>query len=344
MNLPNQKIKIKTLFFILFTTSLLVFFHVKETKAQVAVSKLTVAPSRQELIIDPGETTGINIKFLNQESAPISGILKVVDFIVKDKEGSPIFLDPETAPAIVGTTQIPARFSAASWVTLPYERITIAADNKVGVNAKITAPANAEPGGRYIAIYFEPSTTLPQAGGTPKEAASPVTVRIAGLVYIRVSGPIKEEARLVQFSAPRFSEYGPVPITTEILNLGSYHITPKGTITLTNLLGGRVDEVRLEEVNVFPDVSRILESKVGSKWMFGRYKAELAASFGETGQALTGTVFFWVFPWKVVTALILVAIIIALLTLIFYRRFRKHEEELEEKIEDLEEKLEEKEK
>lgn len=309
---------------------LLTLCVVSVVRAQIPRSQIAVAPSRQELVIDPGEVKAINVKFINQEDTPISGLLKAVDFIVEDKEGTPTFL--EETITITGTTLISPRFSAASWVSLPYDRITIAGKDQVTVNAKITAPPDARPGGRYLAIYFEPGGTLPEKIGVPREAASPVAMKIAGLVYIRVSGPITEDAYVVRFAAPRFSEYGPIPITTEILNRGDYHIRPLGTITLTNMLGREVDKVELKEANIFPDVSRIFENEVGQRWMWGKYKAQLAATFGEQGKALTATVFFWVFPWKLASAIILAIIILVLLLTTFYRRIKHRQEELELKL------------
>jgi hypothetical protein len=305
--------------------------------AQTA-SILSVAPSRQELTIDPGETTSVSLKFLNRGETPIAGNVGAVDFIVEDDEGSPTFLD---TPAITGTTQILPRFSAASWITLPYKRITIAAKDQVTVDAKIAAPADARPGGRYLALYFEPSGSLEEAVGVSHEAASPVAVRIAGLVYIRVAGPITEEAQVVQFKAPRFLEYGPVPITTEILNRGDYHLRPQGKITLTNIFGQPVAEEALKEVNIFPDASRVLENKIGQKLMLGKYKAELTATYGEEGKTLTATLFFWVFPWKITSTIILAIIIIIILLATFYRRLKGHQEALEAKLAEEEQELEE---
>ena len=322
---------------ILFSLLLVIPSYVR---AQVTSAKMTVAPSRQELTIDPGETTAINIKFLNQTDSPISGLLKVADFIVENKEGTPTFL--EESPTVTGVTQISPRFSAASWITLPYDRMTIAAKDKVLINAKITAPANARPGGRYVAIYFEPGGTPTKAAGLPKEAASPVAVKIAGLVYMRVSGPVSEDAWVIQFTAPRFSQYGPVNITTELANKGDYHIRPKGTITLTNILGKEIDSQLLKEENIFPDASRLFENKLGQKWMLGKYGAKLTAVYGETGKALTATIYFWVFPWKEVTIAILAIVISIILLSTFFRRFKHRQEELEEKVEELEKKLEEK--
>lgn len=296
---------------------------------------LTVAPARQEIQADPGEKASIIVKFYNRGDQPISGILKVADFIVEDKEGSPTFLE--------GPNQFAPRFAAASWVEIPDEKVTIAAKDKVIVQARISVPKDASAGGRYFAIYFEPGGTPASAKAIAgKEATTPVTIRLAGLVYLRVSGPIEENARLVQLTAPQFLEYGPIAVKSEILNLGNYHIQPKGAITLTSMFGKRIAQSALIERNIFPETSRSFENQLASRWLIGKYKIELTASYGETGKILTGTVYTWVLPWKVMTAIILAVLIIILTTYLLYGRFKKREEKLEEQVEELEEKLKEK--
>jgi hypothetical protein len=328
--LPKQKLITISLALILFLTA---FFLTKKIQAQT-ILPLTVAPARQELLVDPGETTAIVLKFLNQGEVPVSGLLKVADFIVEDKEGSPTFLEDET--------YFSSRFAAASWVELPYDRITIAAKDKVTIQAKINVPQDAQAGGRYFAIFFEPGGRVTESLGEETEAETPVTIRLAGLVYLRVAGPIEENAYLTQLTTPRFLEYGPIPVTTEIENQGNYHIRPQGTVTLTSIFGKKVDEEILREQNIFPETSRIFENKLGGKWLFGKYKIELNAVYGETGKILTASVFTWIIPWKMITITVVAIIIIILLVSLLYHRLKKREKNLEEKIEELEEKLEEK--
>ena len=328
--LPQQKLIITFLTLILFLT---IFFLAKKIQAQT-ILPLTVAPARQELLVDPGEKTAVVLKFLNQGETPVSGLLKAADFIVEDKEGSPTFLEDETT--------LSSRFAAASWVELPYDRITIAPKDKVVIQAKINVPQDAQAGGRYFAIFFEPGGTASEALGVEKEAETPITIRLAGLVYLRVAGPIEENAYLTQLTVPRFLEYGPIPITTEIKNQGNYHIRPQGTVTLTSVFGKKVDEEILEEQNIFPETSRIFENRLGGKWLFGKYKIELNAVYGETGKILTASVFTWIIPWKMITITVMAIIIVILLVSLLYHRLKKREKNLEEKIEELEEKLEEK--
>jgi hypothetical protein len=330
-----KNLSIKKYFIIITFCSFLIlsFFLTQRAEAQENIF-LTASPARQEILVDPGEKTAVVIKFLNQSSNPVSGPLQVADFIVESKDGAPTFLNSDTT--------VPSRFTAASWVELPYDRITIAPKDKVVIQVKINVPVNAEPGGRYFALLFEPGGKVGGTTGLEKEAETPITSRLASLISLRVSGPVEENAYATQLQVPRFLEYGPISVITEIKNQGNYHIRPKGVISLTNLFGKKIDEEILVEQNIFPEVSRIFENRLGSKWMFGKYKIELNAAYGETGKILTATAFTWIIPWKLIILIIGAIIILILLISFLYHRFNRREVELEKKIEELEEKLAEK--
>lgn len=318
----------KKLFLILvltFTFALLTF-NLGEAYAQSSLT-LSVAPARQSLTIDPGESTAVVVKFFNNSDTPISGNIKVADFIVEDKEGSPTFIED--------TASFSTRFAAAGWVQLASEKATLPANDKVSVQVKINVPLDAKPGGRYFAVYFEPTSAVPQEAETALgEGVSAVAPRVAALVYLRVSGPIEENANLIRFSAPSFLEYGPVAVETEILNLGNYHIKPLGVITLTDMFGQIKDEVKLSETNIFPDASRIYKSEIGKKWMLGKYTLNLTAPYGEGGKVLTAATSLWLFPWRVALAIILGIIIVITLIIITWKGLRKKEKELEKKLEE----------
>jgi hypothetical protein len=185
----------------------------------------------------------------------------------------------------------------------------------VTIQAQISVPKNANPGGKYVAIYFQaqpaqfPIPTSPQY-----EAGSGISPRLASLIYIKIKGPIKESAFVTKFQPKQsFFEYGPVEIETEILNRGDYHIAPKGEIILTDIFGKVVDKSLLKETNIFPETVRTFSNNLGKKWMIGKYRALLTATYGEKNTVLTAFSEFWVFPWKVATIIVLTLIIIILL-------------------------------
>ncbi len=308
----------------LFVTCFLVIVTSSVVYGQTSLP-LLVAPVRQEITLKPSEQTSISVRFFNQGDSPVSGILRVADFLVLDKEGTPTIVEE--------TSQASPRFSASAWFTLPYDRITIAANDKVETPVKISVPADARPGGRYVAVYFQPGGEVPGATFTPREAGTGVASRIASLVYIRIPGDAAEKALISSLFAKSFYEYGPIEVKTEILNRGDYHIRPKGVLSLSNMFGGAADQNSLKEENIFPDTARSYTNKLGSKWMLGRYKIELSASYGDKGQALSRAISIWVFPWRLALLIILTLIIIYLIIKAVLARGQKQAEVLEKELE-----------
>ena len=291
---------------------------------------LVVSPARQEVLVDPGESTNVNVRFYNQASSPLSGIVRVADFIVYDKEGSPQIIDNVKLAS--------PRFSGSTWINLPYENVTIAANDKISMYVPITVPANAKPGGRYVAVYFEPNTGVPQSK-TGQGAGSGLASRIASLLYIQVKGDTFQKAIVNVFSAPSFMEFGPVTVKAEILNRGDFHIRPIGAVTMTDMFGRLVDQSSLKEQNIFPDTVRTFENSLGKKWMFGRYTVNLAASYA-SGKTLESSLYLWIMPWRLIAIVILgVAILWSVLSRTILSS-QKHVEELQEKLQKEEKEIE----
>jgi len=188
--------------FVYLVAGLVIFIalFVSDKASAQSIIPLVVAPARQTIKVDPGKTASFVIRFYNTGVEPISGTFKVADFIVDNNEGSPNFLE--------GPTTLSKRFAAAQWVTLSTEKGTIPSSGMVIIDGKIRVPENANPGGKYFAVFFEPTSEIPEATGSKQEEAASISMRIAGLVYLKVSGPIAEGANIVSFSAPNFSEYG----------------------------------------------------------------------------------------------------------------------------------------
>jgi len=336
-NMKSQKSKVKSQKFlksILFSFFIVVFifyfliFNFFSVSAQNTLP-LLVYPARQFLELEPGEKTSITVNFVNQGKEPVSGFIKVVDFIVRDNQGTPELIE--------NTFAAPEKYAAASWFKTDFEKVTLPANNeKVTIQAQISVPKNAKPGGKYVAIYFQAqSSQFSTPTGSQYEAGTGISPRLASLIYIKVKGPIKESAFVTKFQPKQsFFEYGPITIDTEILNRGDYHITPKGEINLTNMLGKVVDKSLLKETNIFPDTVRTFSNSLGKKWMIGKYRASLTATYGEKNTVLTAFSEFWVFPWKVVTIIVLTLIIIIILVRHFYISTLVKEKLLEKELEE----------
>ena len=324
----------KKIFFFLITLLVFSYAFVPPTYAQESLP-LVVAPARQQTALDAGGKESLIIKFFNESNVPISGIIKAVDFIVQGNDGKPILLENSNIP-------VTSRYSASTWIKLPYERATIPPGTVLKVQFDVSVPKDALPGGRYVAIYFEQTgydlgTTIT----TLQQGESSVSPRIVGLLNIKVNGPVTEKASILKFTAPLFSEFGPITTTVEIYNSGNYHITPKGKISLFDSLGRKINEVSLEEKNIFPESSRIFETTIGPKLLFGKFKLAFSASYGEANQVIAAATYVWVFPVRLILAIVLGIGIIVLLIVTIWKllkgRQKKLETVLEKEISEIEE-------
>ena len=304
------------------TLATLFMFFVSQSKAQDKIP-LVVAPARQQVNIDPGKTASLITKFFNEGTSSLTGNIKVVDFIVTDNEGGPRFLYNQN---------LSNRFSAASWIKLTTDKITISPGGVAKIQYSVSAPKDAAPGGRYVAIFFEPVGLLDQETLEQAKNAVAIVPRITSLLYIRVNGPISEMALVKKFSTPTFIQYGPVDIEAEISNRGDYHISPKGQVTLKDMFGRVLDQKTLEDLNIFPDASRIYNLSIGPRLLIGKFRVELAASYGENGMGLSAVSTFWAFPVAHVLAIILGIIILLLLGLFIWKKVKGKQSKLEEKL------------
>jgi len=281
--------------------------------AQYPTRRLIITPPKVDLQADPGEIIHQPIKIVNESNETVSVIVKKTDFIVSGPDGIPEFV----------TEAVSGRWSLSNWITLSDTKFTLAPKKSFTVDAYIQVPENALPGGHYASVYFQPTTFT-----TKNMTMSEIATKLGSLINLRVSGPTVEKAFLKRFWAPKFSEYGPVKIITEIENQGDYHIKPIGYIQITDIIGRLRSTLVLKNRNIFPLASRIYENEFPGQWHFGRYKAQLTVGYGETGQALSGVIYFWIIPWKVCLIVILA---LAIIILIVYLQRKKKQPPVEEK-------------
>ncbi len=315
----NKNFLTKIDYIVFFALSLFTFhssFFTKAVSAQARIP-LVVAPSRQTVALDPGGSQNLQIRFFNYSDSPMAGTIKAVNFYVAGKDGAPILLE-----------DMPNEM-----IKLSIDRAVIPVGDVLRVNFKVEVPENAKPGGSYAAIIFEQTGQIPQSV-TGTESVSSVSPRVVGLVSIRINGPVVESAFIDAFKVPVFLEFGKIPVYFEILNKGGYHINPAGQVTLTNWMGNEIDRVTIDDKNIFPEARRTYEHELGKKWMFGRYKVDLTASYGESGKVLTRSTLVWVIPITLILVTLLAGIIISLTVYIIYKKVKQKQEKLEEKLEE----------
>ena len=301
---------------------ILPFVLVPQAMAQMVI---TAIPPKVELTGDPGQTLKASLKVINDSTETTTYKVTIEDFIVIDTKGTPIPI----------STKASNRWSLANWITAPKEIPVDAGDIQV-IDINIKIPMTALPGGHYAMITYTPENTKL---GDLRQTGNIITQRVGTLIYVTVSGPVTEKANLLKFSAPKFIEKGPVEFTGTIESLSTTHVNPTGAITIRNPFNQKVAEINLEAGNIFPESSRDFTALWNQKWGWGRYKADLSLAYGKTGSLLSASIFFWLFPIRLVIYTLIAIVSILVIINVLNKRSKKHQEELEKEVKELKQEL-----
>jgi hypothetical protein len=265
---------------------------------------LSAIPPRLEVTVKADDVISQTIKVRNESNEERTITTDIRDFIVTDNIGTPTILNE-----VDDSTN---RWAASSWIQVSPSSVKLKPGETKNLTLTILPPKNALPGGHYAMIVHHPSKTA-----SLDSTGASIQANVGTLVYITIPGDIKQNAIVQKFSAPSFSEFGPVDFSTTIKNSSDIHIQPVGAITIKNWFGGKTAQINLEPTNIFPYTTRDFQNTLNKKWLFGRYSANLQAVYGTAGGLITATLFFWVIPWRLlilVTAAIAIIVTIIIIT------------------------------
>lgn len=294
-------------------------------KISAADVSLVVSPPRIDFTGLPGEEFQQVVKITNNsETKELILQVFVIDFIVQDGEGTPVKV----------TESASGRYLASPWFTLNQTELVIAPKEQQEIIALINVPEDALPGGHYAGIFFEP---VEKRGST--QTVSYTSTQVGALFGINVEGDITYDALIKSFFAKELvSEFGPIEFSAVLENQSDTHIRPISSITIYDLIGRRLTEIKLDELNIFPFASRTLSGTWDTVWGLGRYRADLSVTYGP-GLVATRSLYFWIMPYRLIaTALIIMGVVLVIFILI--RRHLKHQQDgRDQEIEDLRRKI-----
>jgi hypothetical protein len=256
----------------------------------------------------PGETIQETIKVRNESASELAVQTNVKDFIVKDEAGTPVPVEEDVS----------GRWSLASWINVSPQQTLLKPKEMQVMSMVVKIPEDALPGGHYAMVLHHPDFS-----GTIGGTGSKLAQNVGTLVYLTVEGDIRENATITEFKTDKeIAEYGPVEFTTTIENQSDVHIRPQASIKVYDMLDNLVEELPLEEQNIFPFKSRTYENILEGKWRLGRYKAILDVAYGEADKSTSAMLYFWIIPWTVI-ALILVIIIMLIIIIILLKNRKR---------------------
>ena len=250
---------------------------------------VTVGPVKLEISADPGDVVRGELFLMNDEKE--TKIFSPVFEKFIEENGSKKFTAEEV--------------DLASWFEINYP-ITLKPQESKNIPFILRIPKNASPGGHFAVIWW--SAAVPGAGQVS------IVTRAGILVYLRVSGDIKEEAKIIQFNTDKKIYWrSPVNFSINLENSGNVYLKPKGEITIKNLFGGikAIIDVNKKDVSILPQSKKnITEQWNFSGFIFGPYRVRMNLVYGESQKQIQKTLWFFVLPLKLIGIIILIILIV----------------------------------
>lgn len=264
------------------------FFASQEAYAGVG---LTIQPIKISHTIKPGESVSGTILLRNESDAKVNIEIGVEDFV--PAAGS-------TNIKFVGRAE--GVTTVRDWVTLHLPENSIFQEGESrDIRYTITAPRDAEPGGHFGVAFFK-ATRLEETGQLK------VGTRVGVLLFVTVPGNQLQKGNILDFHGPLFTQRGPVDFKIKFENTGTVHFEPKGSITITNILGKVVGKIPVQGQIVLPSgVRDLLVSWNVSGILLGRYQASMTLEDGEGNVLTSNNIAFYAFPlWYLLSFIIVV--------------------------------------
>lgn len=327
---------IKRLFlftFIIASLFLLPSDRAEAAKPQVTMTNtpnslaLTAIPPRlgdeYGLLINPGETLETSLEIYNPNSTPLTTESFLRDFYLAEDGQTPIPIEDGSQSA----------WQLSSWTTLSPANNVIAPKSSTQIKVKISAPADAKPGGRYGMILTQPVINAQ----TPDGSGAQINTRVGVLLYVVVNGELSSRATLSNLSIKPLNSQPLLPLKFNIHNHSSFHLRPKMQLEISNLWGKVIHTQEIEKQNIFPDTKREFSEQIKlPAYSWGIFKAKLSGNYGLPHRdnsdlhQLSAKTTFAVFPLlmiEIVTGVIVVAAIVIFISKKHFAHQLKNERE-----------------
>jgi len=260
---PTLKLGILLAFFCL------MFVFISGVKAQGEISpRLSVSPHTFDLDVFPGETRNEKIEVSNFSQVAIPILARATDFTIADESGGMSFDQSLEEPFV----------SSWRWFSFEKPNFILEPGETKEINFSISVPKDAEIGGHYSVILFEPQ--LPSfyfKEGQPRAIPVIGVLFLLSVKTLTLESETGEGLQVVEFSLPKegrilalekfftkalgsiaqaaefnIFEKAPKNFILRIKNNDIYHIKPYGKILIYNLFGKKVGEIEVPQKTIMP--------------------------------------------------------------------------------------------
>lgn len=256
-----------------------------------------IGPGKNELWLDPGKTETKNLTITNRYGHDMEFKIELEDFKGSRVPGENIIL--------LGSEKGP--YSLKDFLHPEMMDFVLKHGQRITIPVVVSVPADAQPGGLYGSVIVTSHPVITSSTPADRVVSGNLTVisRLASLFFVRVSGQANENGQLKTFSADKhiYSQSN-IIFSTLYENNGNVYLDPYGIIEIKNILGEKIDEVKIDPYFVMPDSIRTKEFSFHRGFMFGLYKANIMLNRGYSNIIDQQSISFWVLPWRAVGAVV----------------------------------------
>lgn len=242
-------------------------------KAQEDVSLgLRVNPQIFELDVWPGEEIKRKISLGNNSSVPLPIEVRMTNFTAKENSGEMMFDEVLQDPLI----------ASRKWFKIEDPDFILDIGEKKEINFTISVPENAELGGHYAVMIFEPRP--PSFYFEENQVRNLPVIGVIFMISVKslsITPEAEQKLEIVEFSLPeeerllslertlsRFTagvaeaadlnitKTSPSGFILRIRNNDIYHIKPSGKVLIYNFLGQEVSEASISKKTILPGKTR----------------------------------------------------------------------------------------
>lgn len=288
---------------------------------------LRVSPSLIKIEAKPPADirSPITIENLSDDSVSLNILLKRFTAANKDN-GTLQYLPDKTASTAADPSLSDKIFIVDGKFAV--DSIELGPKQKKKLELRVLLPKHTTASDYYFSVLFMTNTVADDEMNTVA-----IQEGIGVNVLISINPTQQVQGYIEEFSAPFYSESGPIPFSVRVENPGNHLISPKGVILIKNMFGQTIGRVELPTTHILAGTTRGMrdtsqqeyaatgKSKSvptvlwSEKFLLGYYSANLSIAVSDAGPVYTRKLDFIVIPSKILLGTIIGLVITILIIL-----------------------------
>ncbi len=260
--------KLLKLFIPVFIVSFLIpLFSVNAQK--IGSIGFSVSPQIFEIDVFPEKEITEKINLTNKSEVAVPIEVRITDFTAAEDSGEMLFDESSQDSS----------FASRKWFRIEKPNFILDSGETEKVNFTISVPENAEPGGHYSVMLFEP-----QLPSFYFEEDQPRAIPVIGVLFLfsvkvfMLEPEVEQKLEVIEFSVPKeerlvilenlasafigrvvqaanevtITKKSPSSFLLRIKNNDIYHIKPFGKVLIYNIFGKKVGEAKIPQRTILP--------------------------------------------------------------------------------------------